>query len=606
MRPLMSHGREMYTLLLEPLLKEGGSETWSGILTAALAMVERGDIRKPVDRGRLASNIIMIADRKEMSVVGLYEHLSCLSLLINDVPTEFLLDKEKENLRSNSSMMDISDTDEEEDNDLVVLQGSSSSGWGGGGGRAAEDIPSFAPLQAHQDDPHGAGSRLLRGIDMTEPLKKGTETKERRRRFGLSSSSSTSPPPSGISTTGCEGCRLLLSTAHAVRLFDAVLPSNNNNNNKDGDEKSEKSEKNENSEENPTRETIKTTVSLCSLYDQIFERLHVVRSKQRELIPPPGAGLTMLSALSFHSSLVRRMWYGLKSSLLQWMRNGCDGLSDENETHPTSTKKQKTAAITTTTNVTSASSSSSSFFSFSSASNPVSINMSPSFERAFCLFCTCYSHLLLSLTDLDVYTQGVPFPLTEQVELVQCLSMLLKQMCWDEEILHMQPPMYPTRRLRLMLSATKLFNQLYARNCRKEFCNPELFLFQNLPLTEFTASAVGAGGQRNAQMAFRAVLLLSRLPQTVPFSVRVTIYEQLLANDRQNGGVNHHGHGHNVRIRRTRAVADAMDGLPNDGPSLKHRVQITFVDEHGNEEDGIDGGGLFKEFIDVVSKQAFR
>ena len=29
------------------------------------------------------------------------------------------------------------------------------------------------------------------------------------------------------------------------------------------------------------------------------------------------------------------------------------------------------------------------------------------------------------------------------------------------------------------------------------------------------------------------------------------------------------------------------------------------MDEHGNQEDGIDGGGLFKEFIDVVSKQAF-
>jgi len=77
-------------------------------------------------------------------------------------------------------------------------------------------------------------------------------------------------------------------------------------------------------------------------------------------------------------------------------------------------------------------------------------------------------------------------------------------------------------------------------------------------------------------------------------------------NDRQAGGhLNHHGQGHNVRIRRTHSVADAMDGLPNDSVSLKHRVQITFVDEHGNQEDGIDGGGLFKEFIDVVSKQAF-
>ena len=53
---------------------------------------------------------------------------------------------------------------------------------------------------------------------------------------------------------------------------------------------------------------------------------------------------------------------------------------------------------------------------------------------------------------------------------------------------------------------------------------------------------------------------------------------------KQGGHLNHHGQGHNVRIRRTHSVADAMDGLPNDSVSLKHRVQITFVDEHGNQE----------------------
>jgi ubiquitin-protein ligase E3 C len=33
------------------------------------------------------------------------------------------------------------------------------------------------------------------------------------------------------------------------------------------------------------------------------------------------------------------------------------------------------------------------------------------------------------------------------------------------------------------------------------------------------------------------------------------------------------------------------------GPKLKNRVQIQFVDEHGLEEAGVDGGGLFKEFL---------
>ena len=152
----------------------------------------------------------------------------------------------------------------------------------------------------------------------------------------------------------------------------------------------------------------------------------------------------------------------------------------------------------------------------------------------------------------------------------------MKKLCWDDELLHLQPPSYPTHKLRLMLSSIKLFNQLYARNCRKEFCSPSLFLFQNLPLNTFHASAVGIKGSMHSLMAFRVVLLLSRLPQTVPFSERVAIYEQLLHNDRERGGVNlhHHGGSHDVRIRRNHAVSDAMDGLPHDGRSL---LQTQFV-----------------------------
>ena len=61
-----------------------------------------------------------------------------------------------------------------------------------------------------------------------------------------------------------------------------------------------------------------------------------------------------------------------------------------------------------------------------------------------------------------------------------------------------------------------------------------------------------------------------------------------------------------MRIRRDHAVQDAMQSLPHNAVTLKHRVQITFVDSNGNTEAGIDGGGLFKEFVDVVTKEAFR
>ena len=36
---------------------------------------------------------------------------------------------------------------------------------------------------------------------------------------------------------------------------------------------------------------------------------------------------------------------------------------------------------------------------------------------------------------------------------------------------------------------------------------------------------------------------------------------------------------------------------------LRQRVQIQFVDEHDMMEAGIDGGGLFKEFLEQLIKE---
>ncbi|CAN0434241.1 unnamed protein product, partial [Laminaria digitata] len=41
------------------------------------------------------------------------------------------------------------------------------------------------------------------------------------------------------------------------------------------------------------------------------------------------------------------------------------------------------------------------------------------------------------------------------------------------------------------------------------------------------------------------------------------------------------------------------------GSALKGRIQITFTNQHGVEEAGIDGGGVFKEYMDCLTKRAF-
>ena len=42
-----------------------------------------------------------------------------------------------------------------------------------------------------------------------------------------------------------------------------------------------------------------------------------------------------------------------------------------------------------------------------------------------------------------------------------------------------------------------------------------------------------------------------------------------------------------------------------EGSALKGRIQITFTNKHGVEEAGIDGGGVFMEYMDLLTKRAF-
>ena len=115
----------------------------------------------------------------------------------------------------------------------------------------------------------------------------------------------------------------------------------------------------------------------------------------------------------------------------------------------------------------------------------------------------------------------------------------------------------------------------------------------------------------------RAVALLRDVPFLIGFHERVRIFYARIAADkdkwRQRGrGPNgmpiqfDHGRGVRVNIRRKQILADGFNALSPLGIALKGRVQVIFVDEHGMEEAGVDGGGLFKEFLTQLSKVAFN
>jgi len=52
-------------------------------------------------------------------------------------------------------------------------------------------------------------------------------------------------------------------------------------------------------------------------------------------------------------------------------------------------------------------------------------------------------------------------------------------------------------------------------------------------------------------------------------------------------------------------LEDAFLKLAHRGENIKQKVRIQFVDSNYIIEEGVDGGGLFKEFMMLVTGQAF-
>lgn len=89
------------------------------------------------------------------------------------------------------------------------------------------------------------------------------------------------------------------------------------------------------------------------------------------------------------------------------------------------------------------------------------------------------------------------------------------------------------------------------------------------------------------------------VPFVIPFEIRVAIFQQFIANDRHRLGLDYDGRrvAAAATIRRAHIAEDGFATLHNLGAHLKGRLAIRFIDEYGQEEAGIDGGGLFKEFL---------
>ncbi|KAF2401004.1 hypothetical protein EJ06DRAFT_493618 [Trichodelitschia bisporula] len=116
--------------------------------------------------------------------------------------------------------------------------------------------------------------------------------------------------------------------------------------------------------------------------------------------------------------------------------------------------------------------------------------------------------------------------------------------------------------------------------------------------------------------------VLQNMPFFIPFPTRVQIFREFVKRDqirRRNGVIDpdtwrltlggfRSGESlskHSATIRRQHEFEDAYQAFYSLKEKLKEPIQITFVDQFGTPEAGIDGGGVTKEFLTSVTSQAF-
>ncbi|KAH9925375.1 HECT-domain-containing protein [Epithele typhae] len=254
------------------------------------------------------------------------------------------------------------------------------------------------------------------------------------------------------------------------------------------------------------------------------------------------------------------------------------------------------------------------------------------------LLADLYTQALLTMTDDEFFGSTTsnpdvprnPLSLDELAALARTLLNIAFALYWREDPDAMQetvPGLGQVRWAHVRENATKALQALHARDSRRPFAGAGQWLVSaHVDMNTFIQAAiveerqlaqgedgaigggVGARALSKRQIAYLSPRLgvLNNIPFAIPFDVRVGIFRRFVINDMERRGFTQwRGRMGTTRvtIRRTHIAQDGFDRLGD--VDLKSPIAITFVDQFGQEEAGIDGGGVFKEFLTSLGREVF-
>ncbi|TRY88691.1 hypothetical protein DNTS_026130 [Danionella cerebrum] len=250
-----------------------------------------------------------------------------------------------------------------------------------------------------------------------------------------------------------------------------------------------------------------------------------------------------------------------------------------------------------------------------SRGSPMSPEDSNRIIPLFYLFSSLFSHSLISVHDSEFFGNSavgqsqpsmMPFSLAELVTLSRCLRDaclgIIKLAYPETKTEHREEYVAAFRSVGVKTNSQG--TQLYVPSSRHVWRTRRMGRIGPLQST----LDVGHEPPPLSVSEERHLAILTELPFVVPFEERVKIFQKLIyADKREVQGEGPFLDGVNITIRRNYIYEDAYDKLsPENEPDLKKRIRVHLLNAHGLDEAGIDGGGIFREFLNELLKSGFN
>jgi ubiquitin-protein ligase E3 C len=224
-----------------------------------------------------------------------------------------------------------------------------------------------------------------------------------------------------------------------------------------------------------------------------------------------------------------------------------------------------------------------------------------SFRRALSVFVTFYNTYTAISDDEEFYRLGKPLGL----KATTCLVALLRDTLWTLLWVERGPDGSPLNSLSFMdeyfeaetwHACSKALARLHDLNGRHQFMDPVAFQVRD------TQVDIPILLQEARDTKSRASMLLCGAPCLVPFEVRVHKFMDVRRRERQMGAVGYA----TIRVRRGHLLEDGIASLSDKlTETLGGIIRVQFINQQGLEEAGVDGGGLFKDFLNDLIAEAF-